>query len=695
MLPSSKSTYQTTNGSHGDQRFLICGLGSVGQHCVAVLKQYGVTVSAIEEIQPRDWEIPDLPNLLAELLIGDCRQSSVLNQAKVQQCRSVLLVTSDERVNIEAAFAARLLNPQIRLIVRSDKQNLNELLGQNLGNFVAYEPTQLSASAFALAAIGAETLGYFNLEGQLLRVLKYQIQPGDRWCDRWLVHGLNNATRQVLSHTTDPSHLPKFYQWEPEAKLQAGDTIVYIEVTDKHASHSQQSANDSKLDLRQLWQGIVRGLSWKNLKQKMAKVWQSTDQYQTQRVAMLCGITILILLFCGTILFCLEYPGISLREAFSATAALLLGGYGDLFGEVKLTAPIPWWLQMFSLGLTLAGTAFVGVLYALLTETLLTSKFQLFPSRPPVPQQDHVVLIGLGWLGQQVAALLQELKQPLVGITSTALAPSILPQMPLFVGDIANALTKVNLSNAKSIIVVTDDDDMVNLEIGLMAHTANPTTGLVIRTYDRYFSDNVARLFPYAQVLCASALSAEVFTAAAFGEKVLNLFHFNNQTVLVTEYSIEAGDTLNGLILAEVAYGYGVVPILYQHYTQEPPQLMPSDHTRLYVGDRLIVLATSSSLQRIERGEMAPRRWQVQIEKALNRDAIDDGADEIALISGCSIGTARELMNHLPRMLRRPLYKHQAQRLVRELSSVKVLARLIFIADDTKSNRPNTSNFSD
>lgn len=164
-------------------------------------------------------------------------------------------------------------------------------------------------------------------------------------------------------------------------------------------------------------------------------------------------------------------------------------------------------------------------------------------------QQDHVVLIGLGRVGQQVATLLQELKQPLVGISSTALDPGILPQMPLIVGKIANALTKANLCNAKNIIVVTDDD-LKNLEIGLMAHATNPTSGLVIRTYDRHFSDNVARLFPYAQVLCASALSAEVFAAAAFGENVLSLFHFNNQTVLVTEYSIEAGDTLNGLILA-------------------------------------------------------------------------------------------------------------------------------------------------
>ncbi|WP_339377317.1 hypothetical protein [Gloeocapsopsis dulcis] len=30
-------------------RFLICGLGSLGQHCVAVLKDHGVAVSALEE----------------------------------------------------------------------------------------------------------------------------------------------------------------------------------------------------------------------------------------------------------------------------------------------------------------------------------------------------------------------------------------------------------------------------------------------------------------------------------------------------------------------------------------------------------------------------------------------------------------------------------------------------------------------
>ncbi|PIG93451.1 NAD-binding protein [Gloeocapsopsis sp. IPPAS B-1203] len=669
MMPSSGSS-KTLQPPSQLTRFLVCGLGSLGQHCVAVLKDYGVAVSAIDLILPQNWEVPELPNLLDDLAIGDCRQAAILEQVKIRECRSILLVTSDERGNTEAAFAARLLNPDIRLILRSDKQNLNQLLSENLGNFVAFEPSQLSAAAFALAALGDQTLGYFNLEGQLLRVTKYQVKPGDRWCDRWWVHGLNTRNRRILSHTANFSPLPKqFYEWEPEARVRAGDTIVYIEVAS--SSYSQQAKASSVK--QQLHQAVRQGI-WHHLKHYISQFWQWTYQYQTRRVAVLCCFTVLILVVCGTILFRWEYPEINLQDAFNATATLLLGGYGDLFGDIKPETPLSFGLQVFSLALALAGTAFIGVLYALLIDLLLTSRFH-FSSRPPIPQQDHIVLIGLGRLGQRVATLLQEFKQSIAGISNTELDPGILPQMPLVIDNVISAFSKIHLENAKSAIIITEDD-LENLEIGLMVHAANPDVGVIIHSYDQHFRDQVAKLFPYAKVLCASALSAEVFAAAAFGENVLSLFHFNNTTVLVTEYFIETGDTLNGLMLSEVAYGYAVVPVLYQHDKHESAKFMPAPETRLYVGDRLIVLATSQSLQRIERGEMTPRTRQVQIEKALNQDAVFDGANAIALISGCSLAIARKLMNNLPATLPQPLYHHQAQHLVWELSKVQVTAHL-------------------
>ncbi|HBB31197.1 MAG TPA: potassium transporter TrkA [Cyanobacteria bacterium UBA8803] len=677
-MPKPANSHQLANNSPVRlNRFLVCGLGSLGQQCVVALKEFGVSIVAIEEALPRHWEIPNLPNLLEDLIVGDCRQESLLEQAKIRQCRAVLLVTSSERVNIETAFAARLLNPQTRLAIRSAKENLNELLSEHLGNFVTFEPTQLPVTTFALAALASETLGFFDLNGQPMRVVKHQIKPGDRFYGRRL-HELNSLTRLVLSHAAKSSkELASFHQWEPEVRLQWGDTLVYIEVAQKFTHRAQQPDRTIQTNWRKFWQEIAQLIAWENLQKKLFTFWQSNYHHQVRHVAFICGIIVLILLLCGTWLFQWNYPDITRQDAFYATAILLLGGYGDLFGQLPLKTPMPGWLQLFSLGLTLVGTAFVGVLYALLTESLLSARFQFLQRRPPVPQKDHVVLIGLDRVGQQVAARLQEFKQPVVGITSTELDPNILPDLPVITDDFARALEMANLPTAKSVLVATDDE-MVNLEVGLMAHAANPTGTLVIRTFEEGLSKKLAQLLPDAQVLCAYALAAEAFAGAAFGENIDNLFRLNNQTILVTEYTIEAEDTLHELLLAEVTYGYGVVPILYQK-GQETPHLMPSEDTRLAVGDRMVVLATSKGLRRVEEGvtSMIPKSWQVAVEKALTQEAIFEGANAIARISSCDLSTARSLMHNLPGILRVPLYKHQAQRLVRTLNKAQVKARIV------------------
>jgi Trk K+ transport system NAD-binding subunit len=326
--------------------------------------------------------------------------------------------------------------------------------------------------------------------------------------------------------------------------------------------------------------------------------------------------------------------------------------------------------------MTVAGTIFVGILYAILTERVLAARFQFLKRRPPVPKGGHIVLIGLGRVGQRVADLLLELKHPLVGVSATALESEVPFQIPLITGAIKDSLTRVNLAKAKSVVVLTDDE-VTNLEIGLMARSVNPSCNLVLRTVDQNFAESVARLMPDARVLGAYSLAAEAFVGAAFGENILNLFRLHNRTTMVTEYAIEANDTLNGLLLAEIAYGYGVVPILHQRSNQETARLLPLDDIRLHVGDRLVVLATIAGLRRVEQGQLLERHWFLQVDKALSQEAAFEGAGAIARVSGCDIGVAHTLMKQLPATLQIPLYKHQALRLVRELSKVQVSAHLI------------------
>lgn len=103
------------------------------------------------------------------------------------------------------------------------------------------------------------------------------------------------------------------------------------------------------------------------------------------------------------------HPQESWLKTFYVTGVMLLGSYEIVFGALSPSDTTPLWNAYELLSYTLAGTASIAVLYALLTESLLAAKFQLPNKRLPIPQQDHIVLIGLDRVGRQVATFLQQL----------------------------------------------------------------------------------------------------------------------------------------------------------------------------------------------------------------------------------------------------------------------------------------------
>ena len=645
-------------------RFLVCGLGSLGQYCTVILKEFGASVNAIELEEVTNWQIPDVPALIDHLFIGDCCQPSVLERVQIEQYRAVLLVTSDERVNIEAAFAIRSLNSQVRLIARSSQDNLNEVLSHQLGNFVAFEATQLPAASFALAALATETRAFFALDEYYLRVVRMVVDRQHSWCDRRLLHELNSSTRRLLTHTRANVAPPQaFYHWEPDTRIEMGDSIVYLEVVDRIREPETQQETAER-----------RSKKWTiaHLKRAAIRLWQ--EGTQTQRVAIVSSVVMIVLFLIGALLYKLNDPSLSAGESLNIALVLIIGGFDNLYGQFHPETKVSWWLYLFSFLMTIAGTIFTGILFAIITERILVSRFQ-FARRRAIPRSNHVVIVGLGRVGQRVASLLEELKQPFVGIHATMPEPPLSPQIPVIIDSLKSALSKVNLADAKSILAVTDDE-VLNLEVALRAQVINPNANLIIRTFKPSFQQNVSKLLPKARVLGAYALAAEAFAASAFGENVLNLFRLNEQTLLVTEYTIEATDHLNGFLLSEVAYGYEVTPILHQK-AEGSIKLMPSEDIRLQVSDRLVMIAPILGLKRIERGEVLERSSFVQIEKVMSQDAAFDGAGAIARITGCEISAARSMMGRLPTRLGFALYEQQAQRLIRELGRVQVVARSI------------------
>jgi Trk K+ transport system NAD-binding subunit len=325
---------------------------------------------------------------------------------------------------------------------------------------------------------------------------------------------------------------------------------------------------------------------------------------------------------------------------------------------------------------SVSGTVAIGIVYAFLTERVLSVRFQFFLRRQRAPRADHVVLVGLGTLGAEVAEFLLREKRALVAVGEAASGASLPARVPVVAGPLEDSLKRARVGSARSVMALTDDD-VANLEAALTARAMNPKATLVIRADDTHFRENVAQLVRGARALGVQALAAEAFAAAAFGESIHQLLHVDDRIFLVAEYRVEPSDTLHEKLIGEIAYGFGVLPLLLNRGDGRPRDFFPSDDVRLRARDRLFVLASVDGLRKVEGGIVARPAFHVRVEAAPSDEASFDGALAIAKVSGCDVGIAQQTMRKLPATIEKALYAPQADRLVRELAKVRVTATVL------------------
>ncbi len=426
------------------------------------------------------------------------------------------------------------------------------------------------------------------------------------------------------------------------------------------------------------WEPLVTG--WQRLKARdrpipelVRAVWRWLQASQLRRsIAIAIGVGI-FLGISTAIALRFNVPNLTWQESINATIVLLLGGYGDVFEGLQREIPIPNWVLALCLMTTLMSLVFVLGVVGLLADEVVSTRFQFFQQRARIPQRDHIVVFGLGRIGRQIIQLLQILKQPVLIISENPEQAALFPHLPMLTGSYTEMVTEAHVAQAKSALMVTEDQ-LLNLELALMAQeqAVGRPLPLIVRTQDRHFSDSLAQLLPDAQGLCAYALSAEAFAGAALGEHILGLCRLHDRTVMLVEYTVEAGDTLHHKLIAQVAYGYGLVPILHQR--AHVKHWLPVDDERLLIGDRLIVLATTNGLKRVESGQLPPvPRWRLSMLKPLNPSVLFEAAGILHRITGCELNTARAFLLALPGSLELSLYEHQAARLWQQLRSMKSL----------------------
>ncbi len=203
--------------------FVVIGVGKVGYQVIKHLLEMRETVVAIEMASGSPL-LGELFDKGVPVVQGNARTSLVLEQAGVRKARSVIITTSDDLTNLDAAMTARDLNATAKIVIRLFDETLATKVAGAF-SMPTISTSQVAAPAFIAAATGRKIYQGFQLAGQYVHFTDLTICPTGRLVG-WSVGELQSDKRIniVMQQGSQGVNVNP----DPQIVLQPGDTILVI-----------------------------------------------------------------------------------------------------------------------------------------------------------------------------------------------------------------------------------------------------------------------------------------------------------------------------------------------------------------------------------------------------------------------------------------------------------------------------------
>ncbi len=160
---------------------VLVGLGHLGFRVTKVLCELGQDVAAIE-IKPDEALTAVAKSLGVPVIPADARRESSLEAAGVAKARTLVVCTQNDSANLQIAFKARKLNPNIRVVARIFDDDFAQALEENFG-IEAMSATGMAAPKFAAAATGMDITRPITVEGESLSLARFDVSEHSQLID--------------------------------------------------------------------------------------------------------------------------------------------------------------------------------------------------------------------------------------------------------------------------------------------------------------------------------------------------------------------------------------------------------------------------------------------------------------------------------------------------------------------------------
>ncbi|MBI3909424.1 MAG: NAD-binding protein [Armatimonadetes bacterium] len=512
---------------------IVCGMGQVGYRVVDMLRRLGESVTVVTQTTRDEW----LHTARAggvKVLLGDARDAQLLAEAGIQDACTLIAATDQDLVNIEIALDAKQLRPDLPVVIRLFDQTLARQLEATFDIRRALAMSALTAPTFAAAAMGERIAGSFSLDGTLFVIGRQTIDPGSPLVSLTVrqvgeQYGLATLTHECGEVGRAPApHL--------DTTLAVGDclTVVGPAFSWHQLARAMHPANATPSPWRKrraaLWRRL-RPVQWFDV---VRQIWRHAPApLRTAFIALNALALFSVLVFHLAM-------NLTLVDAFYfVIATVTTVGYGDI--SPRGASP---WLQIYVCLVMMLGSATIATVSSIITDFVVTARFQQMLGRQRLPDDGHILVVGLGNVGYRIVDELRRAGAPVAAIErhpDGEFVEAIRAHTPVVIGDarVRDTLVQAGVANAYAVIVVTNDD-AVNLGVALAAKEMNPRGRTVVRLFDADFARKVQTALNVDATVSTASMAAPVFAAAALYPDVDGAFELDDRLFMVLHRTVGA-----------------------------------------------------------------------------------------------------------------------------------------------------------
>jgi len=625
---------------------LLCGLGQVGWRVLDSLKAAGATISVID----LKAEVGDPRLKGVDFHRGDCKQLDLHQRTGAATATGILIVTSDDLLNVSTAMLVRRMNPDARIVVRMFNQTLIPRLGAALRNTVALSVSALTAPLMALTAVSGEALAAFAIGEAPQQIAEVTVDADSSLKGERLADVAGRFRVLVISQ-----EIPA------DRRLAAGDRFVVCG-DPKAVGELLASASGTFASTVQ-WAGKLR---------RFARTARRTLGEIDLAMKVATGALFAVLLASSLVFRFGTASGWG--DSLYSTVSVVATG-SDLRGDGQGEE-----IKIFISVLKLLGAALIAAFTAIFTNYLLKAKLGGAFEMRRIPDAGHVVVCGLGNIGFRCVEHLLKLDCQVVVIDRNADNPFVATVRRMgaavLVGDatVQEVLKQAGAIRARAIIAATSSE-LANLEIALLVRELNADQRVVVRLADPDFAEAMRDAAELKYAMSTPALAAPAFAAALLGDRVQSILTVGGKTMAICEVVVQTGDyDLVDHPLQELTVDFRFLPVGIAGQPAFAENGVPKNY-RLKPGDQLMVIAELPDLERLVR-RAAPEKIYSVIVDDFPLTAREVLTPILRASRNCTAEEAATLSAAKPFVIGEGLSRGQAEELHARVTREKARARI-------------------